>query len=219
MIEGIFGKKIGMTQIYDPDSGVATPVTVIKTEPCYVVQRKTSEREGYEAVLLGTCEKKEKRTTRPMRGVFKKAGTPNLRILKEFRCEAGDEYRPGTTVRCADLFKAGQFVDITGRTKGKGFQGTVRRWGFAGGPASHGAMHGRRPGSIGQSSYPSRVFKGLRMAGHMGAREVTVQNLEIIEVRPDEDILVVKGAVPGAAGTYLAIKRSLKKRPAEGEGE
>ncbi|HLC18540.1 MAG TPA: 50S ribosomal protein L3 [Thermodesulfobacteriota bacterium] len=222
MIEGIFGKKIGMTHIFS-DDGTQVPVTVIQTEPCFVVQRKTSERDGYEAVKLGAGEKREKNTSMPMRGVFKKAGTPNLYHLAELGCDPDDKYRPGETVKCSDVFEVGDMVDVSGRSKGKGFQGAVKRWGFSGGPASHGSMHNRGPGSIGQSSYPSRVFKGMKMAGHMGDATVTVQNLKIVDIKPDENILLVMGAVPGPVNSYMLIKRSLKKgikrTPEKKEGE
>ncbi len=211
MIEGIFGKKIGMTHIFAED-GTDVPVTVIKTDTCYIVQTKVNERDGYEAVQLGTEVKLEQRTTRPLSGHFKKAGTPCLYHLAEFKCDTGDEYKPGQTLNCADVFKVGDFVDISGRSKGKGFQGSMKRWGFHGGPRSHGSMHGRSPGSIGQSSDPSRVFKGMKMAGHQGNRKVTVQNIKIVGISPEENILLVKGAVPGPPNSYVMIKRALKKR-------
>lgn len=212
MIEGIFGKKIGMTRVFAED-GSELQVTVIKTEPCYVVQRKVKGRDGYEAVKLGAAEKKEKRETKPMRGVFKKAKTPCLYHLAEFSCDESDEYKAGSVVKCADLFKTGDYVDVSGRTKGKGFQGGMKRWGFHGGPASHGSMHGRSPGSIGQSSWPSRVFKGLKMAGHMGNTDVTTQNMMIVDIRPEEELLLIKGAVPGPVNGYIKIKRALKRKP------
>ena len=210
MIEGILGKKIGMTQIFSED-GTLVPVTVIQAEPCYVVNRKTSGRDGYEAVALGAGVKREKNTTRPMRGVFSKAKTPCLYHLVEFSCEPGDEYKPGSTVKCSEVFEVGDIVDVSGRSKGKGFQGAVKRWHFSGGPKSHGSMHNRAPGSIGQSSYPSRVFKGMKMAGHMGDSRVTVENLRIVGVRPEDNVLLVRGAIPGPVNSYMLIKRSVKK--------
>jgi large subunit ribosomal protein L3 len=210
MINGILGKKVGMTSVFSED-GAQVPVTVIKTDPCYVVQRKVSERDGYEAVQLGVAEKKESRASGPMKGHFKKAGTPCLYRLAEFKCEAGDEYKPGQAVKCADLFKAGDFVDIKGTSKGKGFQGSMKRWGFGGGKRTHGSMHGRGPGSIGQSSDPSRVFKGMKMAGQMGNSTVTVQNVKVVDVKADENLLLVKGAVPGAVNSFVMIKKALKK--------
>ncbi len=217
MIEGIFGKKIGMTHVFAED-GAQIPVTVIKTGPCYVVARKTSTRDGYDAVQLGIGEKKEKNTSRAMKKVFANARTPVLSRLGEFRCLADDEYKPGTEVKCVDLFKAGDFVDISGRTKGKGFQGGMKRWGFHGGPGSHGSMHGRTPGSIGQSAWPSRVRKGVKMAGHMGNRVRTTQNLEVVDVRADDGVILVKGAVPGSVNSLVRIKRAFKKAsPAKGD--
>ncbi|GMR04876.1 MAG: 50S ribosomal protein L3 [Thermodesulfobacteriota bacterium] len=213
MIEGIFGKKIGMTHIF-AENGAEVPVTVIKAEKCYVVQRKVKGRDGYEAVKLGVAEKKEKRTTKPMRAVFAKAKTPPLYHIAEFSCDEGDNYSAGSVVKCSEVFKTGDYVDVSGRTKGKGFQGSMKRWGFHGGPASHGSMHGRAPGSIGQSAYPSRVFKGIKMAGHMGNTDVTIQNLEIVDIREEENLLLVKGAVPGPVNGYIKIKRALKKKPA-----
>lgn len=210
MIDGILGKKIGMTSIFS-ENGAQVPVTVIKTDSCFVVQRKVSERDGYEAVQLGVEEKKDSRATKAMRGHFKKAGTPCLYRLVEFRCAPDDEYKPGQAINCADLFKAGDFVDIKGTSKGKGFQGSMKRWGFGGGKRTHGSMHGRGPGSIGQSSDPSRVFKGMRMAGHMGDSTVTIQNLKVVDVKGDENLLLIKGSVPGAVNGYLMIKKALKK--------
>jgi len=210
MIEGIFGKKVGMTQIFAED-GVEIPVTVIKTGPCYVVARKTAVRDGYDAVQLGIGDKKEKNTSKAMQKVFANAKTPNLAVLGEFRCLDTDEYKPGSLVKCEDLFSAGDYVDISGKTKGKGFQGGMKRWGFHGGPGSHGSMHGRTPGSIGQSAWPSRVRKGVKMAGHMGDRTRTTQNLTVVDVRADEGLILIRGAVPGAVNGLVRIKKAFKK--------
>ena len=211
MVEGILGKKIGMTQVFSED-GEVVPVTVIRAGVCYVVQKKTKEKDGYEAVQVGFEEKKEERTNRPMRGHFGKAGTPCFYHLAEFGGEELDEYRPGDAIKCSDIFKVGEFVDISGTSKGRGFAGVMKRWNFSGGPASHGSMHNRAPGSIGQSSDPSKVFKGMKMAGHMGSRRVTVQNLRIMDIKPQENLLLVKGAVPGPTGGVLIIKKAVKKR-------
>lgn len=217
MIEGIFGKKVGMTQIF-AENGEQIPVTVIKTGPCYVVARKTAVRDGYDAVQLGIGKKKEKNTSRAMKKVFANAGTPVLSTLGEFRCLDDDEYKPGSLVKCEDLFNAGDFVDVSGRTKGKGFQGGMKRWGFHGGPGSHGSMHGRTPGSIGQSAWPSRVRKGIKMAGHMGSRIRTTQNLKVVDVRAEEGIILIKGAVPGAVNGLVRIKKAFKKiTPVKGD--
>ncbi len=210
MIEGILGKKIGMTHVFAED-GTEVPVTVIKTDSCYVVQRKVNERDGYEAVQLGVGEKLEQRTTNPLKGHFKKAGTPCLYNLVEFKCSSEDEYKPGQVVKCVDVFKVGDFVDVSGTSKGKGFQGAIKRWGFSRGPQSHGSGHGRAPGSIGQSSDPSRVFKGMKLPGHMGNKRITVQNIRVVEISPEENILLVKGAVPGPPNGLVHIKKAKKK--------
>jgi large subunit ribosomal protein L3 len=210
MIEGILGKKIGMTHVFAED-GTEVPVTVIKTDPCHVVQRKVNERDGYEAVQLGMGEKKEQRTTKPLRGHFKKAGTPCLYNLVEFECSSEDDYKPGQVINCSDIFKVGDFVDVSGTSKGKGFQGAIKRWGFSRGPQSHGSGHGRAPGSIGQSSDPSRVFKGMKLPGHQGNKRITVQNIKVVEISPEENILLLKGAIPGSVNSLVQIKKAIKK--------
>jgi len=217
MIEGIFGKKVGMTQIFAED-GTQIPVTVIKTGPCYVVARKTSVRDGYDAVQLGIGDKKEKNTSKAMKKVFANAGTPILASLGEFKCLDSDEYSPGSLIKCEDVFADGDFVDVSGTTKGKGFQGGMKRWGFHGGPGSHGSMHGRTPGSIGQSAWPSRVRPGIKMAGHMGSRTRTTQNLKVVNIRPDEGVILIRGAVPGAVNGLVKIKKAFKKSaPVKGD--
>ncbi|MFQ5736791.1 MAG: 50S ribosomal protein L3 [Thermodesulfobacteriota bacterium] len=210
MIEGILGKKLGMTHVYS-ETGAQIPVTVVKAGACHVVQRKTVEKDGYDAVQIGFGEKKEHRVNRPMTGHFKKAGTPCVYTVAEFRGESLDELKPGTVVNCADVFKVGDFVDVSGKSKGKGFQGSMKRHNFGGGRASHGSMHNRAPGSIGQSSDPSRVFKGMRMAGHMGDAKVTVQNLKVVDIRAEENVLLISGAVPGAINGLVVIKKAHKK--------
>lgn len=210
MIEGIFGKKIGMTHLFAEDGSIV-PVTVIKAATNYVVQRKAKASDGYDAVQLGIEEKKEKRTSKALKGHFAKAKTPCLRNLAEFKCENTDDYKPGAVINCADVFKTGDFVDVLGRSKGKGFMGSMRRHHFKGGGEAHGSMHNRAPGSIGSSSDPSRVYKGMKMAGHMGDSFVTVQNLKVVAVKPEENILLVKGAVQGPLNSYMMIKKALKK--------
>ncbi len=210
MINGILGKKIGMTHIFS-EGGASIPVTVIKTDSCYVVQKKTKERDGYEALQLGIGEKKDGRLNKPMKGHFKKAGTPGLYNLAEFKGTELDAYKPGQPVNCGEIFKAGDFVDVLGRSKGKGFQGSMRRWHFRGGAESHGSMHNRAPGSIGSSSDPSRVYKGMRMAGHMGDRKTTVQNIKVVAVKAEENIILLNGAVPGPVNGFVLISRALKK--------
>lgn len=209
MIEGVIGKKIGMTHIYSED-GAMVPVTVIKAGN-HVVQKKTRERDGYEALQLGILEKKESRVNRAMKGHFKKAGTPCFYRLAELKGDKLDDYRAGQVINCADVFKIGDFVDVAGRSKGKGFQGSMKRHHFSGGGESHGSMHNRAPGSIGSSSDPSRVYKGMRMAGHMGSDNKTVQNLRVVGIRPEENILLVRGAVPGPVNSVVIIKKALKK--------
>ncbi len=213
MIEGLIGKKIGMTRVFTGEEDV--PVTVIKTDGCYVVQKKTLEKDGYEAVQLGFEEKKTSRVNKPMAGHFKKAGTPAFYHLKEVPAVGLDDIKVGQKITIKDVFKEGDFVDVTGTSKGKGFAGVMKRWNFRGGPASHGSMHNRAPGSIGQSSFPSRVFKGMRMAGHHGAKRITTQNLKVVAIKENEGLLLVKGCVPGPRGAVLVIKKSVKKRKAE----
>ncbi|WP_028845658.1 50S ribosomal protein L3 [Thermodesulfovibrio thiophilus] len=200
-MKGIIGRKVGMTQIFD-EEGRLIPVTVIEAGPCWVVQVRSKEKDGYEAVQLGFQEvKKEKNIKKPVIGIFKKAGIPACRFLREFRMtglNVGDK----VTV---DVFLKGDVVSITGISKGKGFQGVMKRHRFAGGPDTHGSMFNRAPGSIGASSYPSRVWKGLGMAGHMGNERVTIKNLTIVDVVPEQNLLLIKGAVPGGENGILQI--------------
>jgi large subunit ribosomal protein L3 len=208
MVNGIIGKKLGMTQIFDAD-GTVTPVTVIKAGPCVVVQRKTVTSDGYEAVQLGFVEEKApKRTNKPMQGHFAKAGIPPTRILREFRLNGGTvEVSVGDKV-LVDQFSENDLVDVVGTSKGRGFAGFVKRHGFAGGRATHGSMFHRAPGSIGASAYPSRVIKGTRMAGHMGVERETIKNLRIVRVNAEENLLLIRGAVPGPTGAYVLIKKT-----------
>jgi large subunit ribosomal protein L3 len=200
---GILGKKIGMTQIFD-EYGQAIPVTVIEAGPCKVIQVKSIERDGYEAVKVGFVEiKKEKKCPKPLLGIFKKAGTPAYRILREFSMKnlgVGDF----VTV---EHFNVGDKVSVSGISKGKGFQGVMKRHGFKGGPDSHGSMFNRAPGSIGASSFPSRVWKGKRMAGHMGNERVTIKNLTIVDIKPEQNLILIKGAVPGAINSIVEIRK------------
>lgn len=206
-VTGLIGRKLGMTQIFTQE-GRWIPVTVVACGPCRIVQIRTRERDGYEAVQLGFQEAKEKHLNRPLLGHFRKAGVPGYRHLHEFRGPVeGLEVGQEITV---SIFEKGDRVDVTGITKGKGFQGVIRRHGFQGGPASHGSMFHRAPGSIGSSSFPSRVFKNKRLPGHMGHVRRTVQNLEVVEVRREEHLLLVRGAVPGPRGAILWIRKSVK---------
>jgi large subunit ribosomal protein L3 len=208
MIPGILGKKIGMTQMFRAD-GVAVPVTLLKAGPCMVTQRKTPNGDGYDAVQLGLLEfVKASRINKPLTGHLKKSGTDGARFLREFKMRPGDnDLKPGDKVLVSD-FKPSDKVDITGISKGRGFAGVVRRHHFRGGDATHGSMHHRAPGSIGASSFPSRVIPGMRMGGQMGNEQVTVRNLEVIEIDTDDNVLVVKGAVPGPNGSYVVVRRA-----------
>lgn len=200
-MKGIIGRKIGMTQIFD-EEGRVMPVTVIEAGPCWVVQVKDEEKDGYSAVQLGFCEvKKGKNIPKPLQGIFKKAGVPVCRVLKEFRMTG---YTVGDKVT-VEIFSKGDVVNVTGISKGKGFQGVMKRHGFSGGPGSHGSMFNRAPGSIGASSFPSRVWKGKRMAGHTGNERVTVKNLTIVDIIPEQNLLIVKGSVPGGENGILEI--------------
>lgn len=212
MVTGIIGKKLGMTQVFGPD-GTVTAVTVLKAGPCVVVQAKGPQRDGYEAVQLGLVESKPAKATKPMAGHFKKAAVPPTRVLRELKVKAGgDPLKPGDQV-LASLFSPGERVDVIGTTKGKGFQGVVRRHHFAGGAATHGSMFHRAPGSIGASSYPSRVVKGMRAGGHMGTDRVTVHNLKVMKVDLDQHLLLVSGSVPGADDGYVLIRKAVAAKP------
>ena len=206
-MSGIIGKKVGMTSIFD-ENGKNIPVTVILAGPNYVTQVRTKEVDGYDAVQLGFDDKKEKNTPKALRGHFEKAGVSPKRRVVEFQ-DFEKEVKFGDEIKVDDVFAEGEFVDVSGISKGKGFQGVVKRHGFAGvGQATHGQHNRlRAPGSIGASSDPSRVFKGMRMAGHMGNEKVTVQNLKVMKVIPEKNLLIVKGSVPGHKNAYLIIKK------------
>ena len=209
-MEGILGKKVGMTQVFG-DHGAMIPVTVLEVGPCLVVQRKTvAGKDGYEAVQLGLVEKRTPRNvSKPMQGHFKKAGVAPTRRVAEFKVEAGEEWKAGDEVK-ASIFAAGEFVDVVSTSKGKGFQGVVKRHGFRGGRATHGSMFHRAPGSIGASSFPSRVYPGMRAAGRMGGDRITAKNLKVVSVDADKNVILVSGAVPGSTGTYVTVKRAKK---------
>ena len=214
MSPGILGKKIGMTQVFRPD-GQVVPVTLLKAGPCMVVQRKTPATDGYDAVQLGLVEFiKPKRINKPRTGHLKKAGVEGAKFLREFRLDQGNTGAPGD-LKAGDQilvsdFKPKDMVDVIGVSKGRGFAGVVKRHHFRGGEGSHGSMFHRAPGSIGASSFPSRVVPGMRMGGHMGDEQVTVRNLEIIDVDTEDNVLVVKGAVPGPNGGYVVVRRAKK---------
>jgi large subunit ribosomal protein L3 len=207
MIEGLIGKKIGMTQAFDEEGNVA-PITVIRVGPCTVIQKKTKEKDGYSALQLGLIEEKgRKKATKPLVGHYEKSGVPPMKILREFQFAEKGEVKEGDQF-FVDIFQVGEKVHVVGMSKGKGFAGVVKRWGFHGGKASHGSMFHRRPGSTGASAFPSRVMKGKKLPGQLGNSRVTVKNLKVIQADKENNLLVVKGAVPGARGGYLLIKKA-----------
>jgi len=212
MVNGIIGKKLGMSQVFGAD-GVVTPVTILKAGPCVVVQAKTPTADGYESVQLGLVEERPAKVTKPMAGHFKKAGLPPTRVLREVAQAPGAEPLKAGDRVLVDVFKDGDVVDIIGTSRGRGFQGVVKRHHFRGGAATHGSMFHRAPGSIGASSYPSRVVKGMRAAGHMGVDRVTVRNLKVLKVDAENNLLLVKGAVPGANGGYVIIRKAVAAKP------
>ncbi|MBE3593242.1 MAG: 50S ribosomal protein L3 [Thermoanaerobacter sp.] len=210
MKKGILGKKHGMTQIFN-EKGEVIPVTVIEAGPCVVVQKKTVETDGYNAIQVGFGDVKEKRLTKPLIGHFKKVGVPFKRYLREFKLDDISGYEVGSEIR-VDIFKPGDRVDVTGISKGKGFAGVVKRYGANRGPMSHGSKYHRRVGSMGATTDPGRTFKGKIMPGHMGHERVTIQNLEVVKVDPELNLLLVKGSVPGPKGSLLIIKDSVKSK-------
>lgn len=207
MSAGLIGKKVGMTQIFNED-GVSIPVTVIEAGPCFIIQKKSAEKDGYCAVQIG-FEQKRKNVRKPEAGHFKSAGKGIFRRLKEFRVNEkdlqglnlGDELK-------ADLFKVGEKVKVTGFTKGRGFTGVVKRWNFSGGSDSHGSKFHRKGGAVGQNVHPGKIWKGKRMAGRYGNEQVTIKNLEVVKIYPEKNLLLLKGAIPGAAGGVVYIKKS-----------
>lgn len=212
MVNGIIGRKIGMTQLFLED-GTVEPATVLKAGPCVVVQGKTAATDGYDAVQLGLVEERPARVNRPLAGHYKKAGVAPTRVRREVPVARGEAPpKPGETV-LASIFRQGERVDVIGTSKGHGFQGVVKRHHFRGGAATHGSMFHRAPGSIGASSFPSRVVKGMRAAGHMGDARVTVRNLKVLRVDADNHLIVVRGAVPGARGGYVVIRRAVAPKP------
>ena len=208
MKKGIIGKKIGMTQIFD-EKGLVIPVTVIEAGPCVVAQVKTSETDGYNAIQLGFGDIKEKHINKPRKGHFEKSKLTAKKHLREFRLEDISNFKVGDEVK-ANIFEAGEKVDIQGISKGKGFQGVIKRHGQHRGPMGHGSMYHRRPGSMGATSTPGRVFKGKKLPGHMGSVTVTIQNLDVIAVDMDKNVILVKGSVPGVNGAILKIRKSVK---------
>lgn len=208
MTKGLIGKKLGMTQVFS-DEGVSVPVTVIEVEPSVVIQKKTKETDGYDALQLGYGRVKQKNVSKPLQGHFRKADKGLFRVLREFQMEV-EGAEPGVELT-SEMFEPGDYVDVVGTTKGKGFAGVIKRHGFGGGRATHGSMFHRAPGSIGASADPSRVFKGTRLPGHMGCERKTVQNLLVWAVRPDINVILVRGAVPGCKNGFVLIKQAIKK--------
>lgn len=204
-MKGILGIKLGMTQIFQED-GKVVPVTIVKAGPCKVVQRKTADNDGYDAIQIGLLEERPPRkVNKPMQGHFAKAGldTPARRLM-EFHVTSDDPVQPGDEVQAA-IFAENDYVDVVGTSKGKGFQGVIKRHGFSGGRATHGSMFHRTPGSIGQSAYPSRVFPGIKLPGQTGGKRVTVKNLQVVKVNEEENLIYLRGAVPGARNSYVAL--------------
>jgi large subunit ribosomal protein L3 len=213
MVTGIIGRKVGMTQLFDAD-GTVQPATVLKAGPCVVVQAKGAQTDGYDAVQIGLVEEKTPKVNKAIAGHYRKAGVPPTRVRREVAVAAGAELpKAGEQVLVGTVFAAGERVDVVGTSRGLGFQGVVKRHHFGGGRATHGSMFHRAPGSIGASSYPSRVVKGMRAAGHMGSRRVTTRNLRIVKVDAENNLLIVRGAVPGAAGGYVLIRKAVAAKP------
>ncbi|SDU26200.1 large subunit ribosomal protein L3 [Verrucomicrobium sp. GAS474] len=211
MSVGILGKKIGMTRVYD-EAGVSTPVTVISAAPNVVLQVKGLEKDKYQAIQVGFSEQKEQRLSKPVAGHFKKAGVSAKRFVREFRTGTGDDFKVGDEIK-VDRFTVGQTVDVIGVSKGKGFQGPMKKHNFHGQGAAHGSKTHRRNGAVGQRSTPGRIFKNMGMAGHMGDENKTVQNLRVIQVRPDDNTLVISGAIPGANGNLVVVRTAIKGQP------
>ena len=208
MKKGLYGKKLGMTQIFD-ENGLVIPVTVVEVEPCLVVRKKTVETDGYNALVVATGKVKEKHMNKPIKGQFDKIKLSYRKYIKELRLDNVDDYNVGDEIK-ADIFEAGELVDVQGLSKGKGFQGVIKRHGQHIGPKGHGSMYHRRPGSMGSTSTPGRVFKGKKLPGHMGRVTVTIQNLDVVRVDMDKNVILVKGSVPGAKGAILKIKSAVK---------
>jgi len=209
-MKGLIGRKVGMTQLFD-DAGSVIPVTVVEAGPCVVLQKKELDRDGYNALQLGFGPQKNQRINRPMRGHMAKAGKGAFRVLREFRVDDVAEYELGQELKVTDLLTEGDKIDVAGDSKGRGFSGVMRRWSFAGFPKTHGTHeYFRHGGSIGNRSYPGKVFKGKRMAGHLGNERTSVQNLEVVGIRAEQNVLLIKGSVPGSRGGILLIQQAIR---------
>ncbi|PLX73122.1 MAG: 50S ribosomal protein L3 [Desulfuromonas sp.] len=209
MIKAIIGKKLGMTQVFSED-GKRIPVTVVEAGPCTVLQKKQEQTDGYNALQIGFGARKAHRTNKPEMGHCKAAGKGSFSFLREVQADNIDDYNVGDEITCDALFNAGDKIDVCGTSKGKGFQGVIKRWGFSGGRNTHGSKFHRAPGAIGASAWPAKVFKGKKMAGQMGNERKTIQNLEVVEVRPDQNILLIKGAIPGSRDSLVMIQKAVK---------
>ncbi|HHY95111.1 MAG TPA: 50S ribosomal protein L3 [Firmicutes bacterium] len=207
-MKGLLGRKLGMTQVFD-EAGRAIPVTALRVGPCTVVQRRVPEKDGYSAIQVAFEPVKERRLSRPLRGHFARAGVKPARVLREFRVIGNVDYQVGQELK-VDMFKPGERVDVTGTSKGKGFAGGVKRWGFGRGPMAHGSKYHRGPGSL-QSRDASRVFPGRKLPGHLGAERVTVQNLQVVKVDAEHDLMLVRGAVPGPRGSLVVVRETVKR--------
>ncbi len=207
MAKGILGKKIGMTQIFA--EGRAVPVTVVEAGPCTIIQKKTMSTDGYDAIQLGFGEQKERLSSKPMKGHFSKAGVKPFKFLRELKVESGESFELGQVIK-ADVFSEGDFVDVVGTSKGKGFAGVIKRWNFNRASMTHGSMYHRRTGSLGATD-PARVFKGRRLPGRLGGTRTTIQGLKIVKVDPERNLLLIKGAIPGSNGSYVIVKNTVKQ--------
>jgi large subunit ribosomal protein L3 len=205
MVKKLFVKKVGMTR-YFLDEGRSFPVTILKTVPCVVIQKKTKDKDGYEAIQVGFETQKEQRVNKPLRGHYKAAGDQCFRYLREIRVDDANVFELGQEIK-GDTFNIGDVVNVTGKTKGRGFSGVIRRWGFSGGKDTHGCRSHRVPGSIGASATPGRVYKGRKLPGHMGFQQTTIKNLKVLDVRPDMDVIALKGAVPGSRNSIIEITK------------
>ncbi len=205
MHRGLLGRKLGMSNLFSPE-GLQVPVTLLEVGPCVVTQVKTQATDGYNALQVGFLEKREKRINKPLQGHFKKSGGQACAFVREIPVDDPSEYTLGQTL-AVDMFQVGEFVDISGISKGRGFSGVIKRWGFSGGRATHGSMFHRAPGSVGASATPSKIIKGRKMPGHYGNRRVTVRNLKIVDIRPEQHLMIVKGAVPGCRSGLVEVRK------------
>jgi large subunit ribosomal protein L3 len=206
MADGIIGRKVGMTQVFS-EQGIQIPVTVVEAGPCVVIREKTLDKDGYAAVQLGYAEVNKKKLNLPRRRYLEKHKLPYVKLIREIKPDNPEKYKVGSKVLAENIFNAGDLINVTAISKGKGFAGVMKRWNFKGGPATHGSMFHRAPGSVGQAANPSHTFRGIKMGGQMGNKRVTIQNLEVIEILKDKNAMLIKGAIPGSSGGLLILKR------------